>query len=411
MDVRCVDVRLRRGVLAVFFAVCSFQPLIAQQASAEGSMGNGDQPSTVIGGYGNAFYQRDFNAETSAIDLERFVLFVGHQFSPRVSLFTELEVEDAKVTGGEDGGEVAIEQAYLKFNLDVHHYFVAGLFLPRIGLLNENHLPPGFNGNERTIVETLVIPSTWRELGVGFYGMLAPLQLKYSLGVMNGLDASSFKHGSVLRDGRFEGRNASANNLALTGSLQAVRGPFQMQLSAYYGGSIGLSPRQADSLHLESGFLGTPVVVGEGDIQFQSGGLSVKLLGSVVSIPDAESINRAFANNTPRSAYGAYLEIAYDLLSLTGEAESSQLILFGRLEKLDLNARIPSDGIADPTLNQHHVILGLTYLPNPNIVVKADVRLTHTGGQNPALVTNPGPDPQSYDQNNAYLNFGIGFAF
>ena len=54
-----------------------------------------------------------FNLEASTINLERFVLFVGHNFNSKISLFTEIEVEDAKVSGGEEGGEVAIEQAYL----------------------------------------------------------------------------------------------------------------------------------------------------------------------------------------------------------------------------------------------------------------------------------------------------------
>jgi len=400
-------------VLVSLLLLGAFQSVDAQPDSAEGNMDTSGQSSasTILGGYGNAFYQRNFDSRTSTIDLERFVLFVGHEFTPTISLFSELEVEDAKVTGGEEGGEVSIEQAYLKFDLDAHHSVVAGLFLPRIGILNENHLPPSFNGNERTIVETLVIPATWRELGVGFYGMLAPFQLSYSIGVMNGLAASGFQHGSLIREGRFEGRNASANNLALTGSLQASRGQFQVQLSGYYGGSVGLSPHQADSLQLASGFFGTPVLLGEADVQYQSKGLSVKLLGTVVSIPDADKINRAFANNTPTTAFGAYLEVGYDILSPAEGPQQSQLILFGRVERLDLNARIPSNGIADPTLNQRHITLGITYLPNPNIVLKADVRLMHTGDLNPALVVNPDLNAPSYVPNNTYFNLGIGFAF
>src|SRR5690349_17392153 len=92
-----------------------------------------------IGGYGNAFYQRDFNLEESMANLERFVLFTGYKFSKKISFFSELEVEDAKVSGGEEGGEVALEQCYLKFNLNPSNYIAAGLFLPRVGILNEDH--------------------------------------------------------------------------------------------------------------------------------------------------------------------------------------------------------------------------------------------------------------------------------
>src|SRR4051812_40314619 len=61
---------------------------------------------TVLSGYGSAFYQRDFNVQQSAVTLERAVLFVGHQFNQRISVFTELELENAKVEGGDEGGEV-----------------------------------------------------------------------------------------------------------------------------------------------------------------------------------------------------------------------------------------------------------------------------------------------------------------
>src|ERR1700761_829355 len=139
--------------------------------TSEDSLNNNlSKSSTTIGGYGNAFYQNNSRTQTSRLDLERMVLFTGHKFNDQISVFSELEVEDAKVTGGETGGEVSFEQAYLKFNLNPNQYIVAGLFLPRIGILNENHLPNTFNGNERNYVETFILPSTWREIGVGLYG-------------------------------------------------------------------------------------------------------------------------------------------------------------------------------------------------------------------------------------------------
>src|SRR4030095_613992 len=126
-------------LLAFACLFCLSSDLKAQQTvnqTAEDSFHKGLSSffsRTTIGGYGNAFYQRDFNLETSTVNLERFVLFVGHKFNNKISFFSELEVEDAKVEGGEAGGEIALEQCYLKFNLNPDHYFVAGLFLPRIG--------------------------------------------------------------------------------------------------------------------------------------------------------------------------------------------------------------------------------------------------------------------------------------
>lgn len=395
--------------------------LLAQQpnnSTAEDSLNNNTAKSsiltnTTIGGYGNAFYQYNSKQKTAKVDLERFVLFVGHKFSDKISFFSELELEDAKVNGGEPGGEITVEQAYLKFNLNPNNYFVAGLFLPRIGILNENHLPTTFNGNERNYVETLVIPATWRELGVGFYGRLNNLPINYSLGLMNGLSAAGFTHGTGIVDGRFEGRNATGTNLAVTGAVQYYQGSFKAQVSGYYGGTVGIRKTEADSLGLNSGVFGTPVAMGEADIQYANQGFSVKILGTILSIPDAGKINRAYASNTPEKAYGAYAEIGYDLLFRHnyGKTNPAQLIVFVRDEKLDLNSGIPSNGITDQTLNKNFVVAGFTYLPLRNVAVKADVRLVHSGAQNPALIVNPSPVALPYQTNNSLINLGIGYSF
>ncbi len=366
---------------------------------------------TSIGGYGNALYQNNTNLKTSFINLERFVLFVGHQFSKKISFFSELEVEDAKVSGGEEGGEIALEQCYVKFNINPTHYFVAGLFLPRIGILNENHLSNTFFGNERTQVETFILPSTWRELGIGFYGTENGFPLTYSVGLVNGLNSAAFEHGSGIREGRFEGRNASANNLAITGALQINADNLKFQVSGYYGGSVGLAPREADSLKLVSGTFGTPVIIGEADLQYSVKGFSAKLLASIVAIPDAADINRAYASNAPKREYGAYAEVGYNLFHTVKKLDSQELVVFVRYEKLDMNAEIPLNGIMDETLNQQHIVAGLNYLPVKNVVLKADVRLVHTGKENPDLIINPSPVAPPYQQDNTLFNLGIGFAF
>jgi hypothetical protein len=418
-------------IIIISSMILSF-PTFAQQTAktTEDSVNqNTSQNSTSIGGYGDAIYQNNLSKQVSVMDLERVVLFVGHNFGD-VSFFSELEVENARVSNdeteteddetgiqgnrlstGESEGEVSFEQAYLKFNLDQNHYITTGLFLPTLGIQNVNHLPNSFNGNERTQVETYIIPTTWRELGIGFYGSLTSFPLDYSIAVVNGLNSGNFVHGSGIREGEFEGQNATANNLAVTGAVQLYQGNFKLQLSGYYGGSVGLRPHQADSLQLSSGMFGTPIALGEADIIYEANGLSFKALGTVVSIPDAYDINRAYANNTPQLEYGAYAEVGYNLLYSEQDIDARQLIVFARYEKLDMNAQIPSNGIIDGTLNQSHVIIGLNYLPIRNIIIKADVRYEHTGGQNPALIINPSPLAPVYRTDQTFLNLGVGFSF
>lgn len=389
------------------------QQLIANTGEDLLTGGNAGHSQTVLSGYGQASYQRDFKYKSSTLNLDRVVLFVGHQFNNRIAFFSELEIADARIEGGKAKGEVGMEQAYLKFSLNPRQYFVAGLFIPRIGILNENHLPTNFNGTERPLVEQLVIPSTWRELGVAFYGQMSSLPVAYSIGVMNGLDASSFTHGTGIGDGKGGGQRSSGNNLAMTASVKAFVGDFQIQVSGYAGGTIGISSYAADSLKVESGMLAAPVYLGEANVQYAVGGFTAKILGTYVAYPKAGDINRTYANNTPSAMYGAYAEIGYNLFHTfkNEKYDNRQLIAFARYEKLDLNSKIPANGIYDGTLKQSHLLLGLNYLPIPNITIKADVRLTNTGPFNKSLLINPPPVMREYPENNTFLNIGIGYSF
>src|SRR5206468_982640 len=88
--------------------------------------------------------------------------------------WSELEIEHSFVEGGERSGEVALEQAYLDFLIKPYFNVRAGMVLTPVGILNERHEPPAFNGVERPFVETLIIPTTWRELGFGHTGFHTP---------------------------------------------------------------------------------------------------------------------------------------------------------------------------------------------------------------------------------------------
>ena len=74
----------------------------------------------------------------------------------------------------EELGEVALEQAYLDFLIKPWFNLRAGMVLSPVGIVNERHEPPSFNGVERPFVETFIIPTTWREMGMGLTGDLGP---------------------------------------------------------------------------------------------------------------------------------------------------------------------------------------------------------------------------------------------
>ena len=184
-----------------------------------------------------------------------------------------------------------------------------------------------------------------------------------------------------------------------------------MQLAVYSGGSAGISPKRADSLGLDSGPFGTPVHMGTLDAIYRKNGFQIKALASYVSIPDAQKINTAYANLAPQAMYGGYFEMGYNLLETFSHKNGQQLALFARYELLDMNSKMYGTDLKDDALRQQHIVIGLNYFPIKNVVAKCDVRFQRTGEQNKNLILNPSPTALPYQQNNSYVNLGIGYAF
>jgi hypothetical protein len=234
--------------------------------------------------------------------------------------------------------------------------------------------------------------------------------LNYSLGIVNGLNQAKMEHSNGIREGRAEGSMANANNLAVLGSLQLLKGNFKYQVSGYVGGTNGLSRHVSDSLNLKSGAFAMPVFLGEANTQYSNKGFTAKALAVYISLPDAEKINLVYAATISKCMYGAYGEVGYDLLHK--KQKQSQLIAFARYELLDLNAGTnKEEATFDGALQQKHIVTGFTYLPIPNIAIKADVRLMQTGDENPLFTQNPLPNGLPYKPNNSFINIGIGYSF
>lgn len=174
---------------------------------------------TQIGGYGELHYNNLSNAtgpRTKELDLHRFVLFVNHQFSSDIRLFTEFEIEHS-VAGEGQNGEVEIEQAYIQFDLNDNAQLNMGLFLLPVGILNETHEPGTFYGVERNPVEKNIIPTTWWEGGAMFSAQYDS-GISYDLALHSGLavDPSSVD----LRGARQKVSEAPADNLAVSARIK-----------------------------------------------------------------------------------------------------------------------------------------------------------------------------------------------
>jgi hypothetical protein len=366
---------------------------------------------TAISGYGEASYKYNTHYKTATANLDRVVVFLGHRFSKKISLFTETEVENAKVASNGNNGEVSLEQAFLKFNANKDLYVVAGLFLPRIGITNENHLPTTFNSVARPKLETQLIPATWRELGVGIYYTVPQIPgLNLSACLVNGLSAKGMGTGQGIVDARFEGQNATASNIAVNAAVLYYYKHFRFQASGYYGGTAGLTPRAADSLKLNSGPLGTPIGMCEIDVQYLTNAFYFKALGTLMSLPDAQSINAAYANNTPSAMNGFYVEAGYNLLART-KYEEKKLTVFSRYEYFDLNAQVPTNGIRNDAWRKSYVTSGIAFKPVQGVLIKADVQVLTTGNYNQTLIINPNPSAAPYVPQQTFVELGVAYSF
>lgn len=413
-----MNVVFQRVSFLIPFTLLGWSNLHAQILTAEDSLNAGLQQKnsrTYISGYGEAIYNADLQTQVSTADLRRNILFIGHRFNDKIQFFSEMELEHALVTSegtNNLGGELAMEQLFLKFNINKNNYITTGLFIPRIGIINENHLPTTFNGNERHQVEQQVIPSTWREMGIGLYSNVQKIPgLNLSIALMNGINSSRFESGSGIKEGRSGGNQANASNLAVTGAALYYFKNWRIQMSGYYGGGAGITKREADSLQLSYGVFGTPVAMAELNLQYLSQGFTFKSLATAVSIPDAAEINRAYASNTPELMAGCYAEIGYNLFHLSQKNADKNLTLFSRYEWLDLNVDIAENGIINDALKKTYIIAGITYQPIRGVAIKFDYTHRFTGEPNPILLQNPFPQTIPYYTSNGFVNLGMAYSF
>jgi hypothetical protein len=331
------------------------------------------QERTTVGGYGEAHYTNPTGPNTPAeVNLTWFVIYLAHSFNDQLAFRSELEVEDAKIESGHAGGEVGIEQAYLDYRLKDWFTLRTGLILVPIGIINETHEPPTFNGVQRPAFEHDVIPTTWREIGIGALGTVPGVAgLSYRVYVLNGLKAEAFSPDQGIREGRQEGQHASFANPSLTGRLEWARPGLKIGGSFWYGGTAN-----ADST-LGRATFAAPITVVSADARYDVGGASFRAAVATIAVSDAAAIDARYGVGVGSRIAGGYVEAAYNLLTPLAPHSSQQLNAFIRVERYDTQADVPAGTVKDPTLARRITTVGLSYKPTSNTVFKGDYQLLH----------------------------------
>lgn len=324
------------------------------------------QERTTVGGYGEVHYTNPSGPHTPAtVNVKRFVVFFGHTFSDRLAFRSELEVEDAKLEGGEPGGEVSLEQIYLDYRLGAGATLRTGLVLIPIGIVNETHEPPTFNGVERPVYHHDVLPTTWRDIGVGMVGTLGG-GFGYRAYLVNGLVGAGFSASEGIREGRQEGKNATFANPSLTGRLEYARPGLKVGAAFWYGGTSA-----GDTL-IGRGSFSAPLGVLAADLRWNRGAVAIRAEAATISVGDAAAINARTGADVGRRITGGYLEGSANLLRAVAPASAERLNAFVRHERYNTQAAVPSGVTANPANSRRVTVAGITYVPVPEVAFKAD---------------------------------------
>ncbi|NML46715.1 hypothetical protein HHL11_23430 [Ramlibacter sp. G-1-2-2] len=323
-------------------------------------------------GYGELSYSRPtHDTANSVANVGRAVLGWGYRFNERTRMAAELEIENA-IASSSDSGEAAIEQMYVEHDLNSNLTAKAGLFLMPAGILNESHEPTRYFGVFRNQVETAIIPTTWRELGVGLQGT-TDQGLRWNTGIVTGFDltkwdpTSSDGRDSPLGSIHQEGQLAKARTLATYLALNYSGIPgFNIGGSVYYGGAG----------QKQTGFAApdATVTLAEAHARWQPGRWDLSALAARGRFSGVDALNATFAGQptpVPDRFGGWYAQAAYKVWS-AGEQALWPFARYERLNTAEGYSGLPQGLAPTAQPDTRTVTIGANYYLHPQVVLKAD---------------------------------------
>ncbi len=338
-----------------------------------------------IGGYGEFLYENVQGVDgADEIDALRTVLYVGYKFDEHWLFNSEIEFEHA-------GEEVGVEFAYLDYCSSEAFNVRMGLVLLPMGWMNELHEPTTFLSTHRPSLERYILPSTWREVGAGFYGDAG--DFSYRAYLTNGFDASGFTDAG-LRGGRQEGSEAVAEDLAVSARLDYAGVPgLVVGASAYYGdsgqdgtGTGGDLPDAGTSIY-------------DVHVEYKTGALQARAVFAHAEVDDVAELNAALgltgAESIGEELEGYYVELGYDVLSHFDADTGASLTPFARYETYDTQSQVPAGFASNPQNDVDIVTFGIAYQPIGQVIVKLDYQDVEDGSDDGADI----------------LSLGVGFVF
>ena len=385
----------------------------AQTVAADSVMQHVNGKRLSVGGYGEVAMSRNFysdhvsrysladehkNAPSHGrFDIPHAVIYLGYDFGKGWTMGTEIEFEHGGVgmayekdveEGGEweqeveKGGEVELEQFWIQKSFGRWANIKAGHIVVPVGLNNAYHEPLNFFTVYRPEGENTILPSTWHQTGISFWGKTKGW--RYELQFLAGLNSDNFTNTGWINKGPgtpTEGEIATKYGTALRIDNYCIKG-LRIGLSGYYGHAIGNSyPNNKDGA--ESKYKGV-VAIGAIDFTYNTYNWIVRGQADYGYLSDAKQL-KYFTNRlnglspfhhsafVSKNAFAYGIEAGYNVFSQIEKLRQSnqKMYLFGRYEHYNPYASKTKNTSYDYT-NVQRMAVGINYYPVKQIVVKAE---------------------------------------
>ena len=312
-----------------------------------------------IGGYGEITYNNIEGSSTPAeIDVQRLVVLFAYKFDDRTSFVTEIEYEHVK--------EVYVEQAFINYAVADGLNLRGGLMLIPMGIVNEYHEPTTFNGVERPSLDSKIVPTTWREMGIGVSGRINNASIRYQAYLMNGFlsygESHKLRGSDGLRKGRQKGAESVGSDANFAGRIEYYGLPKLKLGVSYYAGNTQTTAPEISNTQIGLSMVGL-------DYRYINGKLSSRGQFISASLKDTEAYNLAGNKDLGSAMGGYYIEGAYNLLPLDSR---QKLDLFLRYENFNTHQKTAGDLIVNDAFHRNETTFGLSYHLASGAVFKAD---------------------------------------
>lgn len=345
----------------------TFDPQKQLNAAQRILSGNYGQ-SVTVGAYGEMTYNQP-ESKNGELDVQRLVLLFGYKFNDKTQFVTEVEFEHVE--------EVFIEQAFVNYALASNFSIRGGLMLVPFGIVNEFHEPTTFNGVERPELDNVIVPTTWRELGIGVTGRFNDISLGYQAYIFNGFKSTSFdgsggvngvlKGSNGLRGGRQKGIQSTIDSPTFSVKLDYYGLPgLRLGLAGYFGDT-----QAEDNVeNIDGANIGLSMIGLDARYAYQR----FTARGQYVhaSLSDTEAYNDLTGKDLGSRMEGWYLEGAYNLLP---QDKEQRLFAFVRYETYDTHADTDGALLRNDAYNRTDVTMGLSYHIAPGVVFKGDYQI------------------------------------